>query len=117
MSHGQTRVPEQLQRSLDERGDRRRCPRGVQEQEVHVGVGGELGAAIAPERHHRTAGELRLSGRSGLFGGSAADPLDHEVHLEAAGTGDLGAAEAKAVPHPEPLGLQADIASKAVEQL
>jgi hypothetical protein len=114
---GQARVPEKLQRALDEGGDGRRGAAGVQEKQVHVRIGSELGPAVAPQGHHRTTRELGLRRRTRRLGRGPAGPCDDEVYLVAARVGDLGSAEPEPVPHPKPRGLETDVAAQSLEEL
>jgi hypothetical protein len=115
VADGQARVPEDLQGPLDEAGHHRRRPAGVEKQQVDVRVGRELGSAVSPEGDHGAPGELVPGPGPGLLGRRPARAGDDEVHLVAAGGGDLEPAEAQPMPHAQALGLQAEVPAQAVD--
>ena len=78
----------------------------MQEEEVHVGEGSELAAAVAAEGDHRALDELALGLAVRPLRRHLADPGHHDVHLVAAAARDLRAAQPEAVAHPQPIGLE-----------
>ncbi len=108
VAYGEADVPEELEDLLDEPSHGLGRTALVQEEEVHVGERGELRPPVAAEGDHRAPGERQPRRRFRIREREPAGVGDHLVHLVAAGGGDLEAAQAEAVAHPEAIGLELD---------
>ena len=108
VADGEADVPEELEDLLDEPSHGLGRAALVQEEEVHVGERGELRPPVAAEGDHRAPGERQPRRRVRIREREPAGVGDDLVHLVAAGGGDLEAAQAEAVAHPQAVGLELD---------
>ena len=68
-------------------------------------MGSELTPAVPAQGHHGAAGEVFLQGRSEIRCGHLAGSADDDIGKVAPPLGDLAPAEAEAMSHPQPFGL------------
>ncbi len=115
VAHAQAHVPQDLERPLHEPpqavGDTAR----VQEEQVHVRVRGQLAPPVPAERDHCALNQLPASRAVRFLRGHLADAGHDQVHLVAATPRDLGAAQAEAMAHAEPLGLEPQEAPEGLD--